>query len=138
MLLTRVNTLKTNGNRTFAGTDTGFNHLIRPILYDAYHAIYNLSNPDGPLRTYDVVGNICESGDVFARDRMVQEIREGDLLAILDTGAYGMSMASEYNLRPMPAEALIRTDGSIECLRPRLSNEALVDRYLHDTRPPSS
>jgi diaminopimelate decarboxylase len=83
-------------------------HLIRPALYGSYHGVFNLSNPQGDPGTYDVVGNICETGDRLARDRAVQEIREGDVLAILDAGAYGMSMASAaYNLRPLPAEVLV-------------------------------
>lgn len=108
VLLVRVNTVKTNPERTFAGVDSGMTHLLRPALYGSYHGIYNLSNPGGKPRSYDVVGNICETGDRFASDRVVQEIREGDVLAILDTGAYGMSMASpSYNLRPVPAEVLV-------------------------------
>lgn len=108
VLLVRVNTVKTNPERTFAGVDSGMTHLIRPALYGSYHAVFNLSNPGGEPANYDLVGNICEAGDRFARDRTVQEIREGDVLAILDTGAYGMSMASSsYNLRPLPAEVLV-------------------------------
>ena len=108
VLLVRANTVKSNPDRRFAGVDSGMGHLLRPALYDAYHAVTNLSNPDGPLVRYDVVGNICESGDRFAIDRPIQEIREDDILAILDTGAYGMSMAApSYNLRPLPAEVLV-------------------------------
>ncbi len=108
VLLVRVNTVKANPERTFAGVDSGMTHLLRPALYGSYHAVSNLSNPDGDPVPYDIVGNICETGDRFARDRAVQEIREGDVLAILDTGAYGMSMASpSYNLRPVPAEVLV-------------------------------
>lgn len=108
VLLVRVNTVKKNPERTFAGVDSGMTHLIRPALYGSYHGVFNLSNPEGDPGTYDVVGNICETGDRFARDRVVQEIREGDVLAILDAGAYGMSMAtSAYNLRPVPAEVLV-------------------------------
>ena len=126
VLITRVHTLKTTADRTFAGTDSGFNQLLRPTLYDAYHALANLSNPDGELRTYDVVGNVCESGDLFARQREVQELRRGDLLAVLDTGAYGVAMASTYNLRPLPAEVLVREDHQLELVRPRLSPDELA------------
>ena len=131
-LLTRVNTLKAANGRLFAGTDSGMNHLIRPAIYDAYHHVVNLSNPDGPLRTYDVVGNICESGDYFARDREIAEIREGDVLAVLDVGAYGLSMASLYNLRPLPAEALLPAapGAAPRLLRPRRSPRALIDAFL--------
>ena len=133
ILLVQVNTLKETPHCTFAGTSSGMSHLLRPALYDAYHAVYNLSNPDGPLKTYDITGNICESADLFAKDRSVPEIREGDILAVLDTGAYGVAMASEYNLRPLPAEVLRREDGSLEQIRPRRSAEWLVNRLLEET-----
>ena len=134
-LLVRVNTLKAAYGRVYAGTDSGMGHLVRPTVYGAYHAIANLSNPGGPLKTYDVAGNICESGDLFAKERPVQEVREGDVLAILDAGAYGMAMASEYNLRPLPAEALIGTDGALRLTRRRASPAELVERLLaEDTR----
>ena len=126
-LLVRVNTVKESNGLHFAGTDSGMGHLIRPALYGAYHEIYNLSNPDALRRPYEIVGNICESGDVFAHHRPVQEIREGDILAIMDAGAYGIAMASVYNLRPLPAEVLIRANGKMECIRPGLTHEALVD-----------
>ncbi len=129
-LVTRVHTLKPTADRTFAGTDSGFNQLLRPTLYDSYHALANLSNPDGPLRTYDVVGNVCESGDLFARQREVQELQRGDLLAILDAGAYGLAMASTYNLRPLPAEVVVRPGGELELVRARLSPAELAARAL--------
>lgn len=135
-LLMQVNTLKEAHGRCFAGTDSGMNHLVRPAMYGAYHAIVNLSNLDGPLRTYDITGNICESGDLFARDRSVQEVREGDVLAVLDAGAYGIAMASEYNLRPLPAEVLLTQEPpAARLIRPRLTPEALVERLLADTQP---
>lgn len=132
-LLVTATALKQLGQRTFAGTDSGFNHLIRPMLYDAYHEIVNLSNPDGVARKYDIAGNICESGDLFATERMVAEIREGDVLGIQDVGAYGLSMGSEYNMRPFPEEVLVDADGTITTIRPRLSTSALVDRYISET-----
>lgn len=131
-LITRVNTIKQSGDRTFVGSDSGFNQLIRPILYDAYHRISNVSRPDGPLQTYDITGNICESGDLFARDRALPEIHEGDLLAIHDAGAYGMTMASEYNMRPLPAEVLVPPVGAPTLIRRRLTPDELADRYLSD------
>lgn len=127
VLLTSVTTVKQTESRIFAGTDTGLNHLLRPTLYDAYHGIYNLSHPDGSPEAYDVTGNICESGDLFARDRIVQEIREGDLLAINDTGAYGMSMASHYNLRALPAEVLLPADGPHRIINRRRNPTELLD-----------
>ena len=136
VLLARVHTLKPtgpDGRHVFAGTDSGFNHLIRPTLYDAYHGLVNLSNPDGPLRPYDVVGNVCESGDLFARQREVEELRRGDVLAVLGAGAYGMAMASTYNLRALPAEVLVRPDGTDALLRPRLTPADLADALLAQT-----
>ena len=130
VLVTRVHTLKDTGDRVFAGTDSGFNHLLRPTLYGAYHALANLSNPDGPPRPYDVVGNVCESGDLFAREREVQELRRGDLLAVLDAGAYGSSMASTYNLRPLPAEVVLRPDGALDLVRPRQTPEDVARSVL--------
>ncbi|MBO6575843.1 MAG: diaminopimelate decarboxylase [Rhodothermales bacterium] len=109
-LVVSATTIKDNGDRCFVGVDSGMSHLVRPVMYNSYHEIVNLSNPNGPLRTYDVVGNICETGDTFARQREVAEIREGDALAILDVGAYGYVMASEYNLRPRPAEVWVPED----------------------------
>ncbi len=133
-LLVRVNTVKHTARRTFAGTDSGMAHLLRPAIYGAYHGLYNLSNPDAPVKSYDVVGNICESGDVFARDRAVQEIREGDVLAIQDAGAYGMAMASTYNLRPLPAEVFLPVDGLPRLVRHRRTPEELAERLLRETR----
>lgn len=130
VLLATVNTIKQNRSRTFAGTDSGMGQLVRPAIYGAYHGIYNLSNPDAPLHRYDVTGDICEAGDVFARGREVQEIREGDVLAILDAGAYGMAMASEYNMRPLPAEVMLESGGDLRLIRRRETHEELVDRMM--------
>ncbi len=107
-LLCTVTTIKKRPGKIFVGVDTGFNHLVRPALYGSYHHIINVSNPKAKEKKYDVVGNICESGDVLGKDRLIAEVREGDILAILDTGAYGFSMASEYNSRPLPAEVLVK------------------------------
>lgn len=138
VLLTRVNTVKANPTRTFAGTDSGMGHLLRPAMYNAYHPISNLSNPAGAPQQYDIVGNICESADFFARDRELAEIREGDVLALHHTGAYGMAMATEYNLRPLPAEVLMREDGTAELLRKRLTPEELVERVLTQDYAPET
>lgn len=131
-LLVTANTVKEANGKTFAGTDSGMNQLVRPTVYGAYHEIYNLTNPEGPRQPYEVVGNICESGDVFAQNRLVQEIREDDFLAIMDAGAYGMSMASVYNLRPLPAEVMIDEDGTHRCINRRLSEKELVDGLFKD------
>lgn len=109
-LLAQVTVLKDAGQTVFASVDTGFNHLIRPMFYDAYHHVVNLSNPAGPVRTYTITGNICET-DTFAADRDVTELREGDILAFCNAGAYGYEMASNYNARLRPAEVFITGQG---------------------------
>ncbi len=126
-LVVETTTLKTAYGVTYAGTDSGMAHLIRPAMYGAYHEIVNLSHPGGDVDAYTVVGNICESGDILARDRQLPAIRPGDVLAIMDAGAYGMAMASLYNLRPLPAEVMIRRDGRLELIQPRWTPEALLD-----------
>jgi diaminopimelate decarboxylase len=105
----RVNVIKTTSAKEFVGVDSGLNHLIRPMFYDAYHRIANLSNPHGKLKPYTIVGNICET-DTFATDRMINEIREGDYLVFYNAGAYGFEMASNYNARFKPAEVLIENN----------------------------
>lgn len=132
LLAVRVNTLKNNRDLLIAGTDSGFPQLIRPTYYGAYHAVVNLSHPDGPPRSYDICGNICESGDRFAQDRMVPEIREGDCLALLNAGAYCYSMGSVYNLRALPSEVLI-DGGEVRLIRKGLKPEELVDRILEES-----
>lgn len=104
--ITEVNVLKQNGNTVFAGVNSGFNHLIRPMFYEAYHRIENISNPDAPKHPYTVVGNICET-DTFATDRPLAEIREGDRLVFFNAGAYGFEMGSNYNSRYKPAQVLV-------------------------------
>ncbi len=128
-LITEVNTIKHNRSRTIAGCNSGFPQLIRPVLYGAYHKIVNLTNPDGPEAVYDVCGNICETGDRFAEQRKLPEIREYDLLAIENAGAYCYSMGSVYNLRPMPAEVVIK-DGAVADFRKALTDAELVERIL--------
>jgi len=107
VLLTRVLYLKQNGNKRFIVVDAAMNDLIRPALYNAHHEIVPVKPTGGSRGVFDVVGPICESGDFFARDRELEEPQPGDVLAILDAGAYGMSLASNYNSRPRPAEVLV-------------------------------
>jgi diaminopimelate decarboxylase len=109
ILLTSVNTVKVTPQKKFVGVDAGFNTLMRPTMYGSYHPIL-VANKLGQKEkeTYDVVGPICESGDALAKDRMLPEIAEGDLLAVLNAGAYGFSMSSQYNSRPRAAEVMIR------------------------------
>jgi diaminopimelate decarboxylase len=106
-LVTRVLQVKRNGKKTFVITDAAMNDLIRPSLYQAYHEIVPLRPRAGKPRIVDVVGPICETGDFFARDRELAPVKPGDLLAILDAGAYGMAESSNYNTRPRPAEVLV-------------------------------
>lgn len=108
-LLTRVLFVKKNGSKTFVITDAGMNDLIRPSLYHAHHEILPVkqSRAAAPSITADIVGPVCESGDFFARDRVLAAVKPGDLVLILDAGAYGMSLTSNYNSRPRPAEVLI-------------------------------
>jgi diaminopimelate decarboxylase len=103
--IARVNTVKQTPATVFAGIDTGFNHLIRPMFYESYHHIINLSNPKGVERIYTVVGNLCET-DTFCWDRVLNEVREGDYLMFKNAGAYGFEMASSFNSRMRPAEIL--------------------------------
>jgi len=102
----KANVIKQTTATVFAGVNSGFNHLIRPMFYDAYHRITNISNPDGPERIYTVVGNICET-DTFAWDRVLNEVREGDYLMFHNAGAYGFEMSSNFNSRLKPAEVML-------------------------------
>ena len=131
-LILKVNTLKNNRGRLIAGTDSGFTHLLRPALYDAWHEIVNLSNPGGKQYNYDICGNICETGDRFAEQRPMAEIREGDYLAILNAGAYCYSMAGVYNLRPIPQELVI-SEGRCKIARKALTPEELAMRILEES-----
>ncbi len=125
VILTRVTTLKSSPGRTFVGVDAGFNTLIRPAMYGSYHHIINASGMNNPVKRYDVYGPLCESGDLFAREREIQEIEEGDLFAIMNAGAYGFSMASNYNSRPRPAEVLVFA-GESRVVRERESMDDLL------------
>lgn len=116
-LLVQTNLIKQTTSTVFAGVNSGFNHLIRPMLYNSYHRITNISNPDGEPRIYTVVGYICET-DTFGYNRRISEIRLGDYLAMHNAGAYGFTMSSNYNSRLRPAEALI-LDGKDYLIRRR-------------------
>jgi len=115
--ITKVNVLKQSGHITFAGVDSGLNHLIRPMFYGAYHEVENISNPEGEKKYYNVVGNICET-DTFAENRLLNEIREGDLLVLRNAGAYCFEMSSHYNSRFKPAEVMIK-EGKAYLIRKR-------------------
>ncbi|MFP9098525.1 diaminopimelate decarboxylase [Flavobacterium sp. RHBU_24] len=103
--ISKVNVVKQTTSTVFAGVDTGFNHLVRPMFYGSYHHIENISNPKGKERFYSIVGYICET-DTFASNRRIAEIKEGDLLCFRNAGAYCFSMSSNYNSRVRPAEVL--------------------------------
>jgi diaminopimelate decarboxylase len=122
--LVKTNVIKQTTATVFIGVDSGLNHLIRPMLYDAYHTIVNISNPDGKQRIYTVVGNICET-DTFGWDRKITETKEGDILCFKNAGAYGITMASNYNARFRPAEVLIYKDKA-HLIRKRETMEDLV------------
>jgi diaminopimelate decarboxylase len=109
VLLTSVVYIKKNDDKQFLIVDAAMNDLIRPVLYSAYHEIVPVIQNDGTTKSavVDVVGPVCETGDFFARDRELPAVAEGDLLAILDVGAYGMVLSSNYNSRPRPAEVLV-------------------------------
>ena len=104
---TQVNVVKETSAATFVSVNSGFNHLIRPMFYDSYHRIENISNPNGAEKTYSVVGNICET-DTFAWDRKLNEVREGDYLVFYNAGAYGFEMSSNFNSRLKPAEVMFK------------------------------
>jgi len=122
--LVKVNVLKQTTSAVFVGVDSGLNHLIRPMLYNSYHHITNISNPSGKQRIYTVVGYICET-DTFGWDRKLNEVREGDILAFSNAGAYGMTMASNYNSRFRPAEVLIH-EGKDYLIRERETMEDIL------------
>ncbi|MDR3320019.1 MAG: diaminopimelate decarboxylase [Desulfovibrio sp.] len=123
ILLGRVHAVKNNGDIRYVGTDLGFSTLVRPMLYDSFHDV-EIYRAEGETAALDpvkqtIVGNICESGDILAKARLLPAMREGDVLGILDAGAYGFVMASNYNQRCRPAEVLIRADGTAKLIRRR-------------------
>jgi len=126
--ITRVNVLKETSAATFVSVDSGFNHLIRPMFYDAYHRIENVSDPTGTQKKYSVVGNICET-DTFAWDRSISEVREGDYLVFYNAGAYGFEMSSNFNSRYKPAEVFVK-DGQAHLIRRRDTFEDLLRNQI--------
>ena len=126
--ITQVNVLKKTSSAVFAGVNSGFNHLIRPMFYNAYHKIENISNETGPKKLYTVVGNICET-DTFAEDREINEIKEGDYLVFYNAGAYGFEMSSNFNSRLKPAEVLVK-NGTPVLIRRRDVFEDLLRNQL--------
>ena len=138
VILGRVHAVKQNSGKTYAGTDVGMNVLVRPSMYGSWHDIEIIRNGkvvqregDGaePLFEQTVTGNICESGDILAKDRMLPKMIRGDLICVLDAGAYGWSMCSTYNSRPRPAEILICRDSSIKLIRRRETIDDLMKLF---------
>jgi len=126
VLLTRVRYIKQTEHKKFVIVDAGMNDLIRPALYQSYHEIIPVREAkDSPREAVDVVGPVCESADFFAQDRPLPEMQEGDLVALMSTGAYGFVMASNYNSRPFPAEALVQGE-TVSLIRRRQTMEDLV------------
>ena len=126
--ISQVNVIKETPSATFVGLNTGFNHLLRPMFYDAYHRISNVSNPSGEIRNYAVVGNICET-DTFAWERPINEVREGDFLVFHNAGAYGFEMSSNYNSRFKPAEVLVM-EGKPYLIRKRQELDDLLKNQV--------
>jgi len=129
--LVHVNVVKQTTSTVFASIDSGLNHLIRPMFYDSYHHIENLSNPEGKKRFYTVVGYICET-DTFGTNRQIGEIKEGDILSFKNAGAYCFSMASNYNSRYRPAEVLV-FKGKDYLIRERETIEDILNKQVEIT-----
>jgi diaminopimelate decarboxylase len=126
--IVKCNVIKQTTATVFVGVNSGFNHLIRPMMYEAYHRIENISNPFGSPRIYTVVGNICET-DTFAWDRKISEVREGDYLVFYNAGAYGFEMSSNFNSRLKPAEILVK-EGEALLIRKRDVFEDLLRNQI--------
>jgi diaminopimelate decarboxylase len=133
LLVGNVTSLKENAGTNYIGTDIGFNHLQRPIMYDSHHDIEIYSKQAATttaVSPHTVVGNICESGDILAKDRPLVAPKEGDLLAMMDAGAYGFCMASSYNQRPRVAEVLIEANGNVKQIRKQETFDDLIRSML--------
>lgn len=133
IILGNVTALKSHSHINYLGTDIGFNVLQRPIMYDSHHDIelYGKTNrPSNSQKAYTIVGNICESGDILAKNYLLPEAHEGDLIGVMDAGAYGFSMSSSYNQRLRPAEVLIDSAGFVNIIRKRETFEDLIHNML--------
>lgn len=131
ILLGQVYSIKENYDNKYVGTDLGFNVLLRPIMYDAYHEVYvaKQNNDYSENEQVTVVGNICESGDIIAKDRLLPKVEEGDVIAVTNAGAYGFSMDSNYNCRLKPAEVLITSQGEDKLIRHRDKLENIIRNF---------
>jgi len=128
VLLVKTNVVKTTPATVFVGVNSGMNHLIRPMMYEAYHEIINISKTHGTKRVYTIVGNICET-DTFGWDRQLNEVKEGDIMAIKNAGAYGYSMSSNYNSRFRPPEVMI-INGEAKLIRERETMDNLLQGQI--------
>ena len=133
VLLGEVYPVKENYGTTYVGTDLGFNVLMRPVLYDSYHAITIIKSnkSENGKEVATIVGNICESGDIIANEREMRKVSEGDIVAVGNAGAYGFSMSSNYNCRLKPAEVLIDKDGNDRLIRRRDTIEDLIRNFVN-------
>lgn len=133
VLLGEVYSVKENYGTTYVGTDLGFNVLMRPVLYDSYHAITIIKSnkSENGKEVATIVGNICESGDIIANEREMRKVSEGDIVAVGNAGAYGFSMSSNYNCRLKPAEVLIDKDGNDRLIRRRDTIENLIRNFVN-------
>lgn len=125
VLLGTVHAIKKNGDYTYVGTDLGFNNLMRPVLYDSHHEV-EIYEGSGKREVLDIVGNICETGDILAKGRYMEIPKEGSIIGVMDAGAYGYSMASNYNNRLRPAEVLIGIDSPVSLIRERDTFKDLI------------
>lgn len=130
MLISRVCSLKNTHSRNFIGLDTGYNHFPRCFYYDAWHDIENISKKDGEKVVYDITGYLCQSGDVFARQRPLTKSEVGDLLCIKDVGAYGYAMSSNFNSRVRPAEYLLKENGDIKLIRRSENFDDIISTFI--------
>ena len=131
VLLGKVYSVKENYNKTYVGTDLGFNVLMRPVLYDSYHAVTVFNRDESKTEeNATIVGNICESGDIIANDRKIKKVSLGDVIAVNNAGAYGFAMSSNYNCRLKPAEVLIDMEGKDRLIRKRDNFEDLVRNFI--------
>lgn len=131
VLLGKVYSVKENYNKTYVGTDLGFNVLMRPVLYDSYHAVTVINRDESKTEeNATIVGNICESGDIIANDRKIKKVSLGDVIAVNNAGAYGFAMSSNYNCRLKPAEVLIDREGKDRLIRKRENFEDLVRNFI--------
>ncbi len=135
VLLGRVHAVKDNSGKAYAGTDIGMNVLMRPVLYDSYHEVVVFRDgkyvtPSENDKEITITGNICETGDIIAKERVLPEIKRGDLICVMDAGAYGYSMASNYNARLRPAEVLITKDGEARLIRRREKFTDLFNLFI--------